>query len=307
MKKKQPATLQQFSQFFNVPITAVYVIALAVIGLAGVMFTSFATYQQQQTLSSANTAQAPVITCNSVCSHNHQCQANHFCFNGRCRLVTVPEDPTCGDTKGGVTQPAEDETAVAPTIVPTATVAPTIEATDSAQATETSPVVPPIINDPNRLNSLQGRQQDQLLETDTTQENESKLAFIFEYVEQFLSESDTSIFFVLGIGVVGLILLIAIISFISAKKKSSYTPTNFNDLESTQFNNNQTTANSTIPVNASSPVSMQAQETTSKTIPTPTQQEQTIQPELISRLPNNFANNQPSSSTKDFKEWPQEE
>jgi hypothetical protein len=290
--KKQPSHIKQFSQFFQVPVLTLYVIIGAVIVFAGVFASSGALQQKQSTEGLAGSAQEQTVECNQACTHNHQCPPNHFCFNRLCRLVTNPHSPYCDplDETAKTAPPSTPVTKTPPTAPKTGTQLQSCNepcannnqcepnhfcyqgqcrlvshpedqtcgqtTTPVATSPATQPTLPPMPTSPPATEPAETG----LPFIPLTPEPEEKTATgIAGLINDFLADSDTSIFFVLGLGVVGLIILVAIVTFISSKKKVEYQPSDFSGLEKTPQPSQEN--NQTIPINPSAEIADESSET----------------------------------------------
>lgn len=271
---KQPSAIKQFSQFFQVPIQALYLIIVFIIVFVGVFVSTSSTQHKQRTEGLASSAEEQTVECNQACEHNHQCPPNHFCFNKLCRLVTNPHSPYCdplADDADNTIQSASPATEPQVQLCnepcinnnqcdsnhlcyqglcrlssqpedPTCGQATTPEATSSAIL----PTPSPITTASSATDSIEAEVP---LIPSSPEPEEKATSGIAGLINNFLADSDTSIFFVLGLGLIGLIILVAIVTFVSSRKKIKYPHSNFSQLEQTPQHNQED--NQTIPINPS--------------------------------------------------------
>ncbi|HQM15705.1 MAG TPA: hypothetical protein PLM16_00650 [Candidatus Woesebacteria bacterium] len=91
-KKNNPFT--EIARSLDIHPAAVFAALVLIVSLVGVYVTSQATLQSQSTLSRARTTYS-TVGCNQACANNRYCEANHFCYQGKCRLASNPSGETC--------------------------------------------------------------------------------------------------------------------------------------------------------------------------------------------------------------------
>ncbi len=249
---KKPASSSPFKQFadsLQISTQAVYAGLVLIVGLTGLALALTSMNQTQNPLTQADTSYE-TIGCNEPCEHNHQCQANHFCYQGRCRLADNPLSPTCdaGEiiptatpkpktivvTATSTPAPKKGDEVTLPTLTPTTTpttaptteptAEPTSEATKSASLSATTtpePILEPLDEEEppspfltSLLNFLSG---------------------INQGFNQLLENLNLSLPIVLGIGAAGLVLLIAFVSSLNKRKEPKFKPEDFTNLGEKRF------------------------------------------------------------------------
>ncbi len=312
MKKKKDSSIQNFSQFFEIPILVVYLVIGGTLIFAGIFASSSALHQRQNLIGRADYEQSQLFDCNESCTHNRQCQPNHFCYNGRCRLAANPESPVCkiDDTRSKgeelitadlkscnefcthnhqcepnhfcfndrcrlvtnpenpACEPPSEPTEVEPTTPPAITTPTTVPtATPTAEPTEPAATAPAEVlttPEPDQTATDTAQEEPPLIPQFPEEEEDTPSAIV-QAINNFLADSDVSIFFILGIGLIGLVVLVAIITLVSTRQKNVYQPTDFSSLETSsgkkggageksqqkQSQKAQTAANNneTIPIN----------------------------------------------------------
>lgn len=211
-KSKNP--FLQVAQKLEIPVSAVYGAFVMIVFMSAIVVTSQASLQTQNLASQAS---YQIVGCNQACASNRNCQANHFCYQGRCRLAANPQDETCGitakeyDASQDPSQKGYDPVIEEPTSF------------DTTNSTNSSKENDPL-NPPTPL---------------------SKLNNSFNVFDK-LDGNDSKIMMYIGIGLIGLVVLITIISMLgssSSKKdiktvKKVNTPKpDFSNLEKTQQQN----------------------------------------------------------------------
>jgi len=234
--KKLPNLIKQFAQDFQIPVAVVYLAIFAVVSVAGIFVTTSA-IREEQIIRGRATYQ--VVGCNEPCTHNHQCEPDHFCFQGRCRLADNPESPTCEltpvpspTTPPVITEPTQPIDKGTETPLPTETEEPE-EATDAAilqptpiEEMEDSTVVAQLEPEPT---IVVDEEIEPIAKPDVSEST------FFEQIlgalnQIFPNTDDVSLPMILGIGLVGLVILLIVVSLANSKK-NKYRPTNFKSLE----------------------------------------------------------------------------
>lgn len=239
MTKKLPNLIKQFAQDFQIPVAVVYLSIFAVVAVAGVFVTTSAIRQEQITRGRAT---YQIVGCNEPCAHNHQCEPDHFCFQGRCRLADNPESPTCEltpapspTTTPGIAEPTQ------PTIDKGTEVPLPTEVEKPEEATDTAILQPtPVEEIEDSTIAAQLELEPTVIEEEIepiTKPDVSQPTFferILGTINQIFPDIDNiSLPMILGIGLVGLVVLLIIVSLANSKK-NKYQPTNFKNLEQSQ-------------------------------------------------------------------------
>jgi len=111
--RSSSSTIKQISSNLNISIASIYLVILIIVSLTGILVANGALNQSQDTRSSASSYQ--IVGCNQPCLNNRYCQADHFCYQGQCRLAANPESSTCNPTDnplaGQKGEPAQTPTA----------------------------------------------------------------------------------------------------------------------------------------------------------------------------------------------------
>lgn len=213
------AKINQISKSLNISVVGVYLVILLVVSLIGILVANGALNQSQDTRSAASSYQT--VGCNQPCLNNRYCQADHFCYQGQCRLAANPESSTCDPT----------ETIV--TLAPTKTPSPT----DNPLAGRKGELV----NIPIASNGAEATTATKSVPTRMPTIDESdyqpmpipaiKPSFISQIADKF-DAADNQLLLIVGAGVGGLIVLIILVTIINGKKKKiSYQPVSFSNLE----------------------------------------------------------------------------
>ncbi|MEA2056702.1 MAG: hypothetical protein U9O78_03275 [Patescibacteria group bacterium] len=160
-----------------------------------------------------------IVGCNQFCQSNRNCESNHRCYQGKCRLAANPESPSCSTTKGGLAEKNDIE----PTIPPA-----NDGSSDSAEVSEEDGVDSNSnISDSNA--DEDGSQDAQDIAAETA----------WDALKQYLESKNLSLPLLIGAGLAGLILLIGLISLLSGSGKKKRPAQNLADLEKNQFKNLQ--------------------------------------------------------------------
>lgn len=215
-KSKNP--FSQVANKLEIPISAVYGAFAMIVFMSAVVVTSQASLQTQNLASEAS---YQIVGCNQACASNRNCQANHFCYQGRCRLAANPQDETCGGTAG------EHDASQDPT---QKGYDPNIDSSASPQTTDTTQDINGSGQEPDPLNPSTPL---------------SKLNNSFNILDK-MGGKDSKIMMYIGIGLIGLVVLITVVSMLgsSSSKKDSKTINkvntprpDFSNLEKTQQQN----------------------------------------------------------------------
>lgn len=227
-RSSQP--LKNFSQTLDLPISAIYGGLVLIILLTGV-FIATASIRQEQSLSSeASQAEYGTVGCNQPCKNNRYCEADHFCYQGRCRLASNPQSPTCDPNEIFVTPTQQPPTTIpSPTIQqkgdvviksPTAT-----ESTAGTIASSPTPTSTPSIVRPTTI-------------PETKSEPGMVLGFL-QQLAQMSTNAELSLPMLVGIGLAGLILLLTLVAMINNRRKPKFEPTDFTSLREKSFSENK--------------------------------------------------------------------
>ena len=224
--RSSSSTIKQISSNLNISIASIYLVILIIVSLTGILVANGALNQSQDTRSSASSYQT--VGCNQPCLNNRYCQADHFCYQGQCRLATNPESSTCN--------PSEVIISLTPTKIPSPTDNPltgqkgepaqTPTASSGAEATTSAQNIPtrtPTINEsdyePMPLPQI-------------------KPSLINQVANQF-KEVDSQLLLIIGVGVGGLIILIILVAVVNGgKKKDQLKPISFDNLETSKNKSN---------------------------------------------------------------------
>ncbi len=212
MQKDNTSPFKQFSQSFQIPVSAVYLGLVIIISLAGLVVVTGAMQQPQDSRSQA-AGEYNIVGCNQICEHNHQCQPNHFCYKGRCRLADNPESINCDPTE--LPDPTQTQSDLSGRKGAPVDLGP--DATNGATQTSPTPI-------------------DQLIKqpiaTPTPEPKTGILSTIQQTLNNFSQQLKLPLPVLVGIGVGGLILIIAIVALANAgKTQEPYQPPSFDDLE----------------------------------------------------------------------------
>lgn len=206
---KDQNIFKQAAEQLDIPVIAVYGALLMVVAItSGVVLSSQASTQNQDLRSRA--ANYVVVGCNQACTNNRNCEPNHFCYRGRCRLASNPERESCdlasptvdhdlkgGDINSNQTDGSNDQAATS---------------SGSTEATETEAN--------NELDLTEG----------TSDQIES-----YGLLDQLMGEDNSQLFLVLGLGAIGLLVIVALITILSSSKNKSkdneVNPPDFSNLE----------------------------------------------------------------------------
>lgn len=195
-KKNNP--FLQVAQKLEIPVGAVYGAFAMIVFMSTLVVTSQASLQTQNLASQAS---YQIVGCNQACASNRNCQANHFCYQGRCRLAANPQDETCGGTASGY----------------------------DASQDPTQKGYDPVIEEPTSPNTTGST--DSSLDYDPLNPTTplSKLNDSFDFFDN-MGGKDSKIMLYIGIGLIGLVVLITIISMLgsSSSKKDSKAIKTFN-------------------------------------------------------------------------------
>jgi len=181
---------KEAAQQLDLPVAAIYgalVVAVSLIG--GVVISSQASLQKQELATLAN---YQIVGCNQACASNRNCQPNHFCYQGRCRLASNPTDELCGGS-ASIQDPAQD---------------PSQKGYDpgSADINDTQTSV-------DTSQDLQTQDQLDLLEPSSPM---SKLNETFSF-----AQNSSQVMLIIGLGLIGLVVVIAISSMLSASSSKN--------------------------------------------------------------------------------------
>lgn len=176
----------QVASKLELPTAAIYGVLVFIVSVVGVIITAQASLGQQSLSSQATNYQ--IVGCNQPCASNRNCEANHYCFMGKCRLASAPEDETCQR----------------------------IETTDASQD-PTQKGYDPELDPDSGLNvsnpiEIDEQQQDSL----TPESPMNKL-------NQAVSGKNYNIALFLGLGIIGLVIVIALSSLLGSKSSTSKT------------------------------------------------------------------------------------
>lgn len=204
------------------------------------------------------TAQTPdweTAGCNEPCQHNYQCQPDHFCFQGFCRLGINPLDPNCDpdniipitdheleiDTDSATTsaESSQDDQLPDPTDAED-----TMNSDIDEFQNETKDELPEH-ETPNETNDkvpLDGSNEvvdedldeDQFLlnqEDVQAAENTGGVPGVMANIERQLEKFDLTLPLALGIGLAGLVLIISLAAILNNNKKSKFKSDNFTHLK----------------------------------------------------------------------------
>jgi hypothetical protein len=218
MSKKSPTKKQnvfkQAARAFGLPLFAVYAALFMVVVIAvGVVFSSQASTQQQALRSKA--ANYQIVGCNQACASNRNCEPNHFCYRGRCRLASNPESEICSPDSPAVSSELKG-------------------------------------GDQNNIDEASNTDQAATDSSSTTQESESGTDSLTDQSEapgdesfagiessglldKLMGEDNSQLFLVLGLGAIGLLVVVALITILSTSKNSKkdeiISPPDFTNLE----------------------------------------------------------------------------
>jgi hypothetical protein len=227
-RSSQP--LKNFSQTLDLPISAIYGGLVLIIVLAGV-FIATASIRQEQSLSSeASQAEYGTVGCNQPCKNNRYCEADHFCYQGRCRLASNPQSPTCDPNEVFITPAPQPPTSIpTPTIQqkgdviiksPTAT-----ESTAGTIASSPTPTSTPSIVIPTTIPE--------------TESEPGAILGLLQQLPQIFENAELSLPMLVGIGLAGLILLLTLVAMINNRRKPKFKPTDFTNLREKSFSDNK--------------------------------------------------------------------
>ncbi len=161
-----------------------------------------------------------IVGCNQTCKTNRNCEPNHRCYQGQCRLAINPQSPICDpyekvtDRKGGSTQeltmkPEEDEDGEKP-----------LSSTGSTSQSQ-------------EVKTTEESEKDKQA-TDTT--DETALDALKEYLQSYFQSKDLSLPLIIGAGIAGLVVLIGIISLLSRLGANhNNSPGDLNSLNKNRF------------------------------------------------------------------------
>ncbi len=232
--KKQLPIIQQFARDFQVPTTTLYLVILIIISLSGLYILTSSVNRAQLIDSSADSSGSnpPLAGCNEACTNNRECQADHFCFQGHCRLASNPQSLTCTTT--AITPTLATKSAVTPvvSVKPSQTLTNPKVATSSDHITQESTGATSATNNIASPTITENETQSDL----TTQP--PQVAGITQLIQQLLAKTQAattgslSLPVLLGAGLIGLLLLIALVIVLNSKKSQiNYQPTDFDSLE----------------------------------------------------------------------------
>ena len=220
--KKNKLPLSEVSQQLDLPLSAIYGALVFIVLVAGVIATSQALSQSQNLVGQADTFQT--VDCNQPCANNRYCKPNHFCYQGKCRLASNPENPNCLPTS--VTQEIEESKGAD---VSTDTIdKPASDQDDTA-------TTPATIQQPDNETDLseieESSTEDQARDQGITDSSQN-----LGILDQLMGEDNSQLFVVLGVGAIGLLVVVAVITILSSssKKPSTLKPVetpDFSDLE----------------------------------------------------------------------------
>lgn len=211
------------------------------------------------------TAQTPdweTAGCNEPCQHNYQCQPDHFCFQGFCRLGINPLDPNCDPdniipiTDHELEIDTDSATASAKSIQDDQLPDPIKDDEDLAEDTmdsdsdidefqnETKDELPEH-ETPNETNDKvplggsnevvdEDLDEDQFLlnqEDVQAAENTGEVPGLVANIERQLEKFDLTLPLALGIGLAGLVLIISLAAILNNNKKSKFKSDNFTHLK----------------------------------------------------------------------------
>lgn len=232
--KKQLPIIQQFARDFQVPTNTLYIIILIIVSISGLYVLTSSVQQQQLIDSSADSSGSnpPLAGCNEACTNNRECRADHFCFQGHCRLASNSQSPTCAATTVTPTQATKSAVTPVVSVKPSQTLTNPTTATSSDQ----------IIQEPTAATSAINN-----IASPTITENEThsdlptqptQVAGITQLIQQLFAKTQAtttgslSLPVLLGAGLIGLLLLIALVIVLNSKKSQiNYQPTDFDSLE----------------------------------------------------------------------------
>lgn len=186
MKKLNP--FAEIARSLDIHPAAVFAALVLIVSIVGVFVTSQATMQSQSVVGQARTAY-PTVGCNQACANNRYCEANHFCYQGKCRLASNPSSETCippnsNDSSQDPSQKGYDPTGNSDSTQPNAQTQPIAspEPVSNISSAEVDPRPTPL----NTLNAL-------------------------------LSTNSLKIALALGLGLIGLMVVLGISSLFSKK------------------------------------------------------------------------------------------
>jgi len=182
-KKTNP--FKDAAKQLDLPVAAIYgaiVVAVSLIG--GVIITSQASLRSQELSTQAN---YQIVGCNQACASNRNCQPNHFCYQGKCRLASNPTDELCGGS-AQTQDPAQDPT-------------------QKGYDPNGQDVIDTTTQTGETQKSLDQDQQDALEPSSPM----SKLNETFSF-----AKNSSQIMLIIGLGLIGLVIIIAISSMLSA-------------------------------------------------------------------------------------------
>ncbi len=270
----------QFKRNFQAPLAAVYTAILALVVAIGALIITTHNIQQSQKLDSA-AKEYSIVGCNQPCQHNHQCPADHFCFQGRCRLADNPYSSTC-----------DPDEVITPT--PSATIEPDISPTPPDEISPTpspepTPDEQPLIIDEEPIDEepIDDLEPDEPTPTPTTLPEDDVVdrPFIFGIGQQIslllnyvAADNGLSLLLALALGLIGLLVLISIVLLINAKQQSTkYQPTQFDIQEQSTFQEKSQSKRAqkikTRPTTQSQPDSPSTKDNITPIKPNPQQQE----------------------------------
>jgi hypothetical protein len=159
-----------------------------------------------------------VVGCNQACKTNRNCEPNHRCYQGQCRLAVNPKSPNCdpneqiSETKGGTTQ--------TPSIEPIKE-----DGKDSSPSTGTA--------EPTKLEVTEEPEEEEQEPTGTDTDTDDETAL--DALKKYLQDKELSLPLMIGAGIAGLIVLIGLISLLSHSGSKRNSPGGLSDLEKNQF------------------------------------------------------------------------
>lgn len=212
MQKSPPSKirlpLDEISRQLDVPLSAVYGALLFIVAMAGVIVTSQALTRTQNLVGQADTYQT--VDCNQPCTNNRYCKPNHFCYQGKCRLASNPENLSC-QPKSTTQEPEEQKGAEVVTQVPSA------EISDSD--TDETATLPATIQQPS--DDIDSTEAGELLEDQIMDQEFISPQQEFSLLDFLMGEDNSRLFVVLGIGAIGLLVIVAVVTILSSSSKKT--------------------------------------------------------------------------------------
>ncbi len=190
---KKNNLFSQVAQKLEIPVSAVYGAFAMIVFMSALVVTSQASLQTQNLASQAS---YQVVGCNQACASNRNCQANHFCYQGRCRLAANPQDETCGGMASGY----------------------------DASQDPSQKGYDPVIEEPSSPETTDGTGSSLDYDPLNPTTPLSKLNDSFNIFDN-MGGKDSKIMLYIGIGLIGLVVLITVISMLgsSSSKNNSNT------------------------------------------------------------------------------------